>query len=70
MTEQGGHAHALPEWLRQAATIIAAAASAYLGIRVDVATLTAQMASIQTEVARHERALERLSERTAAQPGK
>jgi cell division protein FtsB len=57
--------HAMPEWLRQAATIIAAAVSAYLGIRVDVATLTAQMASVQAEVARHERAIERLNEQRA-----
>ncbi len=48
--------------VREAVTIVVAAGSAYLGIRVDLAQLSAGMAQIKETVSRHETQIDKLRE--------
>lgn len=52
----------LPALVREAVTIIVAAGSAYLGIRIDLAQLSADMVHVRESVQRHEAQIDRLRE--------
>lgn len=52
--------------LREAVTIIAAAGSAYLGIRVDMAEIRTEQLAARRDVERHERVIEALAAERAA----
>jgi len=55
-----GDRQGVPALIREAVTIVVAAGSAYLGIRVDLAQLSARMVYLQESVQRHEAQIDRL----------
>lgn len=57
-----GAKHPMPEWVKQAVTIVMAAGAAYMGIRLDLAIIAANVATLKETMARHEAQIDRLRE--------
>lgn len=57
-----GAGRPMPEWVKQAVTIVMAAGAAYMGIRLDLATIAANVATLKETTARHEAQIDRLRE--------
>lgn len=57
----------MPDWLKTAISIVLAAVSAYMAIKVDLTKAIQDLENVKQTSARHEAAIERLRDRAEAE---